>query len=85
MGEAPLNQAFGHDSAAPLSWHPLDLEERPIDDVPARRVIVVGAGISGINAAILLPAKVPGIDLVIYERSSDIVSCLANLHPTQMN
>lgn len=58
----------------PVSWHPLDLEEHPIDALPKIRAVVVGAGISGINAAILLPAKVPGLDLVIYERSSDIVS-----------
>ncbi|CZR60612.1 related to monooxigenase [Phialocephala subalpina] len=55
-----------------VTWHPLDLEEHPIDAAPRIKVIVVGAGIAGINAAILLPVKVPGIDLVIYERESDI-------------
>lgn len=55
-------------------WHPLTMEEHPIDEVPRVKAIVVGAGIAGINAAILLPAKVPGLDLVIYERDSAIVS-----------
>jgi hypothetical protein len=52
----------------------LVLEEHPIDKIPSIKVIVVGAGISGINAGILLPAKVPGIELVILERYPDVVS-----------
>jgi flavin-dependent dehydrogenase len=52
----------------------LDLEEHPIDEYPPLRAVVVGAGISGITAGILLPAKVPALDLVIYERSKEIVS-----------
>lgn len=63
-------------SAAPLNtvWPPLKLEEHPIDEFPSIRVIVVGAGISGITAGVLLPAKVPNIDLVIDERQNDLVS-----------
>ncbi|KAH8645424.1 putative flavin-binding monooxygenase [Xylariales sp. PMI_506] len=53
-------------------WPHLKLEEHAIDEYPSLRVIVVGAGISGITAGILLPAKVPGIDLTIYERQDDI-------------
>lgn len=62
--------------APPLTtvWPPLKLEEHPIDEFPSIRVIVVGAGVSGITAGILLPAKVPNIDLVIYERQNDLVS-----------
>ncbi|KAK7221611.1 hypothetical protein V2G26_009614 [Clonostachys chloroleuca] len=56
----------------PPVWHPLSLEEHPIDQAPSLKVIVVGAGIAGINAAILLPAKVPGLELTIYEREADI-------------
>lgn len=56
-----------------VEWHPLELEEHSINSVPRVKAIVVGSGIAGINAAILLPAKVPGLDLVVYERSSDIV------------
>ena len=53
---------------------PLELEDHPIDEVRPLRVVVVGAGVSGITAAVLLPAKVPNIDLVIYERNTDVVS-----------
>jgi hypothetical protein len=37
-------------------------------------VAVIGAGLSGINAGILLPAKVPGIELTIFEKNNDVVS-----------
>jgi hypothetical protein len=52
---------------------PLELEEHPIDETRSLRVVVVGAGIAGITSAIFLPAKVPKIDLVIYDRESDVV------------
>lgn len=52
---------------------PLEIEEHAIDEVRSLRVVVVGAGIAGITAGILLPAKVPGLDLSIYEKASDVV------------
>ena len=52
------------------------LENRPLDDVRALKVAIVGAGLSGILAGILLPVKVPGIDLTIFEKNSDVVSLL---------
>ncbi|KAF2014038.1 FAD/NAD(P)-binding domain-containing protein [Aaosphaeria arxii CBS 175.79] len=51
---------------------PFELEDHPIDDVRSLRVIVVGAGVTGISAGVLLPPKVPKIDLAIYERESDV-------------
>lgn len=45
-----------------------------IDDVRELKVAVVGAGLAGINAGVLLPAKVPGIKLTIFEKNSDVVS-----------
>lgn len=61
--------------AAPLRtiFPPLEIEEHAIDDVRPLRVVVVGAGIAGITAGILLPAKVPSLDLKIYEKASDVV------------
>ncbi|KAF2703625.1 FAD/NAD(P)-binding domain-containing protein [Pleomassaria siparia CBS 279.74] len=43
-----------------------------IDDVRELKVAVVGAGLAGINAGILLPAKVPGIKLTIFEKNADV-------------
>ena len=57
----------------PVSKIKLD-KDRCIDDVKPLRVAVVGAGLSGINAGILLPAKVPGIQLSIFEKNHDVVS-----------
>lgn len=55
-----------------------ELEEHPIDEAPPLKVVVIGAGLAGITAGILLPAKVPGIELTILERNSDIVSLADN-------
>lgn len=44
-----------------------------IDHVRELKVAVIGAGLAGINAGILLPAKVPGIKLTIFEKNSDVV------------
>lgn len=57
-----------------------EIEEHAIDDTPNLKAIVVGAGISGIDAGILFPQKVPGLELVIYEQTSDIV----RTHPSEL-
>lgn len=48
-------------------------DEKPIDsfDKPFR-VVVVGAGIAGIIAGILLPRKVPNLELVIIEKNPGV-------------
>jgi hypothetical protein len=51
-----------------------ELEDHSIDETRSLRVVVVGAGLSGILAGILLPAKVPKIGLTIYEKNDDAVS-----------
>lgn len=76
--EAPASNDAGTASLFGLPplrtiWPALELEEHPIDECPSLRVIVVGAGLSGITSGILLPAKVPNIELVIYERNDDVV------------
>ena len=35
---------------------------------------MIGAGIAGITAGVLLPRKVPGIQLTIFDKNSDVVS-----------
>lgn len=44
-----------------------------IDDIRPLRVAVIGAGLSGILAGILLPAKVPGIELTIFDKNAEVV------------
>ncbi|KUJ09108.1 FAD/NAD(P)-binding domain-containing protein [Mollisia scopiformis] len=49
-----------------------ELEDHPGDAVRSLKVAVIGAGISGVIAGVLLPAKVPGIDLTIFEKNADV-------------
>lgn len=58
-----------------------ELEEHPVDQVRDIKVGVIGAGLSGVLAGALLPAKLPGLDLRIYEKNPDVVSLpLENLY-----
>lgn len=52
----------------------LDLVDRYIDEPRPLRVAVIGGGLSGVLAGILLPEKVPNIQLTIYEKNTDFVS-----------
>jgi len=51
--------------------HPL-ISERAIDEPRPLRVIYIGAGISGIVAAIVFPKYAPTIDLAIYDKNADV-------------
>jgi hypothetical protein len=51
---------------------PFELEEHPIDEIRQIKVGVIGAGLSGITAGVLLPAKLPGLDLRIYDKNADV-------------
>ncbi|KAJ4263410.1 hypothetical protein NW762_006229 [Fusarium torreyae] len=73
--DSPAAQELGNEklsSSLRTIFPPFELEDHAIDDNPPIRVVVVGAGISGITAGVLLPAKVPGLELVIYERDQDV-------------
>ncbi|KAL7623941.1 hypothetical protein AAE478_005498 [Parahypoxylon ruwenzoriense] len=50
----------------------LSLEPRYIDEPRELRVVVIGAGLSGVTAGILLPAKVPNIKLTIFEKNAGV-------------
>lgn len=49
---------------------PTDLSTRCVDAVRPIKVIVVGAGMSGIIAGIFFPRSIENLDLVIYEKVS---------------
>ncbi|KAJ5640723.1 hypothetical protein N7528_000348 [Penicillium herquei] len=51
---------------------PGPIEVRSVDDHRPLRVVVIGAGISGILACIRLVQKIPNLDLCIYEKNADI-------------
>lgn len=52
----------------------INIVNRFIDEPRELNVAVIGAGLAGILAGILLPKKVPGIKLTIYEKNADVVS-----------
>lgn len=55
----------------------VSLVDRFVDEPRKIKVVVVGGGLAGILAGCLLPQKVPGIELVIYEKNPDFVSLCA--------
>ncbi|KAH7323130.1 hypothetical protein B0I35DRAFT_450264 [Stachybotrys elegans] len=60
----------------------LSLIDRYIDEPRPLRVAVIGGGLTGILAGILLPQKVPGIILSIYEKNEDFGGTwLENVYP----
>ncbi|KPI36940.1 putative sterigmatocystin biosynthesis monooxygenase stcW [Cyphellophora attinorum] len=60
----------------------LDLPDHHIDDVRSLRVAVIGAGLSGVTAGVLLPAKVPKIQLTIFDKNEDVSGTwLENVYP----
>lgn len=48
------------------------IEGRSIDEARPVRVVVIGAGISGIIACIRLVQRIPNLDLCIYDKNPDI-------------
>lgn len=47
--------------------HPL-ISERAVDEQRPLKVVYIGAGISGICAAIQFPKYVPNIEIAIYDK-----------------
>ena len=52
----------------------ITLVDRCIDQPRALKIAVIGGGLAGVLAGILLPAKVPNIELIIYDKNKDFVS-----------
>ncbi|KAK3348553.1 hypothetical protein B0H65DRAFT_178545 [Neurospora tetraspora] len=72
----------------PFEPHPgypksrISIVNRFIDQPREVRVAVIGGGLSGILAGVLLPAKVPNIKLTIYEKNHDFGGTwLENVYP----
>lgn len=53
------------------------MEDHFIDKPRSLKVAIVGAGLTGILAGIILPAKVPGIELTIFEKNHDVAGNLS--------
>lgn len=51
-------------------------QDVPFDAHRPLRAIIVGAGIAGISAAVLLPNKVPNLSYTLYEKNNLVVRAL---------
>ncbi|KAM5354102.1 hypothetical protein ACJ41O_000752 [Fusarium nematophilum] len=70
------------DETSPYFNPRLTLIDKFIDEPRSLRVAVIGGGLGGILAGILLPKKVPGIQLTIYEKNPDLGGTwLENVYP----
>ncbi|KAK7996419.1 hypothetical protein PG989_004459 [Apiospora arundinis] len=63
---------IGNTSDQTHRFREIELEQRYIDEPRKLRVVVIGAGLSGIISGALLPAKVPEIELTIFEKNADV-------------
>jgi hypothetical protein len=48
------------------------VEDRPIDGDRPVRVVIMGAGISGITACIRFAQRIKNLDLCVYEKNADV-------------
>lgn len=74
---SPVKAAPAVNGSAKTTSYPqakFDLIDRFVDEPRKLRVVVIGGGLAGILSGCLLPKKVPGIELVIYEKNPDFVS-----------
>jgi ribulose 1,5-bisphosphate synthetase/thiazole synthase len=51
---------------------PFKLNDTPIENLRKLRVIVIGAGYSGIYCGIRIPERLRNIELVIYEKNAGV-------------
>lgn len=69
--EKRVNPKSGISEAKQQTFTPL-ISERAVNQPRPLKVIYIGAGISGILAAIKFREAVPGLDLTIYEKNPEL-------------
>lgn len=50
----------------------VSLDDAPVENFRPFKVIVIGAGFSGINCAIRIPERLRNVDLTVYEKNGDV-------------
>lgn len=66
--EAQLNQG----PPAEISQNRSVLKETPVENLRPMRVIVIGAGYSGIYCGIRIPQKLRNVELCIYDKNAGV-------------
>lgn len=67
MGEMPTRNGYGQN----LGNH-FTIKDAPIENLRPFRVVVVGAGFSGILAAIRIPERLRNVELAVYEKNEGV-------------
>lgn len=69
---APSN---GEKTLAPFEFDPADpynMSRRAVDHLRPMKVIVIGAGMSGIIAGIFFPRNIENLELAIYDKNPEL-------------
>ncbi|KAJ5439050.1 uncharacterized protein N7458_010048 [Penicillium daleae] len=69
---SPKPVASEKEAQAPQQAVKTVIEQRSVDEGRPLRVVVIGAGISGILACIRFVQRIPNLDLCIYDKNADI-------------
>ncbi|CAI7650847.1 unnamed protein product [Penicillium glandicola] len=72
VGSKPVVEKPEESHQPPSANHQCAVEERSVDEARRMRVVIIGAGISGIIACIRLIQRVPNIDMCVYDKNGDI-------------
>lgn len=48
------------------------ITERSVDEARRLRVVIIGAGVSGIISCVRFLQRIPNVDLCIYEKNEDV-------------
>lgn len=62
----------GHGVSVNRQTYAFQLLDRPIDGARPLKVIVIGAGYSGIYCGIRIPERLRNVDLTIYEKNAGL-------------
>ena len=62
----------GHNLPNNMADQNQEFIDLPVDAGRPLKVVCLGAGYSGILAAIRFPQRIPNVDFVIYEKNADI-------------
>ncbi|KAL2266617.1 hypothetical protein VTJ83DRAFT_5969 [Remersonia thermophila] len=71
MGDLP--ERSGSMEEAAINNHDyFTLKDAPVENLRPLRVVVIGAGFSGILAAIRIPERLRNVELIVYEKNEDV-------------
>lgn len=70
---SPLSRInSGDPNGTPTTDNEWIVEERSIDECRPLRIVIIGAGISGIVSSIRIAQRIPNTEICVYEKNEDI-------------